>query len=112
MLTDLAILTDQVNRIQKITIVLIRDIQLGVSNTDQRVCTLGEEGVLSCQSLGHLAKLRIQRARKLGEEECHLTEMTRRPGKSTTERIRDLDAKIDAINIGANALVTVNTLVR
>ena len=38
--------------------------------------------------------------------------MTRRPGKSTTERIRDLDAKIDAINIGANALVIVDTLIR
>ena len=31
---------------------------------------------------------------------------------STTQRIRDLDAKIDTINTGANAPVTVDTLVR
>ena len=32
--------------------------------------------------------------------------------KSITRRIRDLDAKIDAINIGANAPVIVDTLIR
>ena len=32
--------------------------------------------------------------------------------ESNTQRIRDLDAKVDAINIGTNALVTVDTLIR
>ncbi|GFY95417.1 hypothetical protein Acr_10g0008020 [Actinidia rufa] len=32
--------------------------------------------------------------------------------KSTSQKIRDLDARLDAINIGINALVTVDTLIR
>ncbi|GFS37364.1 hypothetical protein Acr_00g0051530 [Actinidia rufa] len=36
----------------------------------------------------------------------------RRETKSTSQRIRDLDARLDAINTGTNAPVTVDTLVR
>ena len=38
--------------------------------------------------------------------------MTKHRDKSNTQRIRDLDAKIDAINIGVNAPVTRDTLIR
>ena len=37
--------------------------------------------------------------------------MTRHRYKSNTQRIIDLDANIDTINMGANALVTVDTLI-
>ena len=38
--------------------------------------------------------------------------MHKRGDKSTTQKIKDLDAWIDAINIGANAPVTVNALMK
>ena len=38
--------------------------------------------------------------------------MHRRRERSITQRIRDLDAKIDAINMGTNAPVTVDILIR
>ena len=50
---ELAALTDQVTRILK------RDIQLGAVSISQQVCTLDDEGVLVCRSLGHLAELKI-----------------------------------------------------
>ena len=53
MMIDLAALTDQVTRIRK------RDIQLGAVSISQQVCTLDDEGVLVCRSLGHLAELKI-----------------------------------------------------
>ena len=46
------------------------------------------------------------------EEEGHLAEMTRLLDKSTTQTIKDLDVKINDINIGTNALVTIDTLIR
>ena len=76
MLTDLAVFIDWVTKIRKVTIVLVRGIQPRVVHVGQQACTLGEEGILSCQSFSHLAKLRIWRARKLGEEEDHLARMT------------------------------------
>ncbi|GFZ02317.1 hypothetical protein Acr_15g0009250 [Actinidia rufa] len=59
-----------------IAIELVRDIQLGALSTSQQVRTPSEEGVSVCRSLGHLAKLKIQWARKLGDGEDHLIEMT------------------------------------
>ena len=50
--------------------------------------------------------------RRPREGDDHLAIMTRHQDESTTQRIKVLDAKIDAINTEANALVTVNTLIR
>ena len=58
-LIDLAVLTDQVTRIRIIIMVLVKDIQPGAISIGQQVCTPDEEGVLMCQSLGHLTELRI-----------------------------------------------------
>ena len=51
-------------------------------------------------------------AKRLGEEKSHLAMMTRNPNKSTTYRTKDLDAKIDSINIGSNVPVTIDSLIR
>ncbi|GFS33374.1 hypothetical protein Acr_00g0028020 [Actinidia rufa] len=42
----------------------------------------------------------------------HRGDHTKARDKSTSQKIRDLDARLDAINTGTNALVTVDTLVR
>ena len=76
MLIDLVVLTDQAIKICRIAIVLVKDIQIGVVNTDQQVCTPNEEGVLVCRSLNHLDELKIQWMRKPGDGEDHFTEMT------------------------------------
>ena len=76
MLIDLVVLSDQAIKICRIAIMLVRDIQPGAISTNQQVCTLGEEGVLVCWSLCHLAELRIRWARKLGDGEDHLIGMT------------------------------------
>ncbi|GFY95333.1 hypothetical protein Acr_10g0007180 [Actinidia rufa] len=51
---------------------------------------------------------------EIGEEESHLAEMTSCPDvdKSITQKIRDLDAHIDAINTSASVPVTVDALIR
>ncbi|GFZ08936.1 hypothetical protein Acr_20g0007440 [Actinidia rufa] len=87
-------------RICIIAIVLVRDIQLGVVSTDQQVCNPGEEGVMVCQSHGHITKLRIRRARKLERGEDHLTKMIELIGVmiSPPQKIKDLDTRIDTIN--------------
>ncbi|GFY94124.1 hypothetical protein Acr_09g0005700 [Actinidia rufa] len=59
-----------------------------VGSTDQQACTLGEEGVLSYQSLGHLAELRTRlviRPRDVGD---HLIEMIELMGVATNALIR------------------------
>ena len=74
-LTDLAVLVDQATIILKVDKALVRGTSLGAGKTDHQACTLNEKGVPACQSLDHLARLMIQKARKLGEGEDHLTEM-------------------------------------
>ena len=49
------------------------------SDTNHRVCTPGEKGVLSYQSFGLLAGLTIRMARKLGDAKDHLAEATELP---------------------------------
>ena len=90
MLIDLATPTDRATRIHKITILLVRDIQLGAVSTDQQVRIPGEEGVLVRQSLGHLAELRIQWARKQGDREDYLARMTKLTGTATNPVPRKL----------------------
>ncbi|GFZ09950.1 hypothetical protein Acr_21g0005490 [Actinidia rufa] len=50
---------------------------------------------------------RVRRGRSL-----YRGDHTEARDKSTSQKIRDLDARLDAINTGTNALVTVDTLVR
>ena len=45
------------------------------------------------------------------EEGCH-AEMPRHRDTSTSQKIRDLDARLDAINTGAGAPVTVDALIK
>ena len=56
----------------------------------------------------------ILRARKSGEGEGHLVGTTRRTSTeiSTTQKIKDLDAHIDAINTGENVTIIVVALIR
>ncbi|GFZ05054.1 hypothetical protein Acr_17g0006260 [Actinidia rufa] len=56
-----------------------------------------------------------QPARKPGDAEDHFTEMAELPDAEISplfREIKDLDARIDAINTGMNALVTVDTLIK
>ena len=76
MLITLAALTDRVTRIPKVTIALVGDIQVGAVHTDRQVCTPGVEGVLSCQSLDHLAELRTQLTKRPRGAGDHLARMT------------------------------------
>ena len=56
----------------------------------------------------------IRVARKQGEEEGHLAGATkhRHRDKSTTQKIKNLDTQIDAINTGANSPITMDALIR
>ncbi|GFZ18269.1 hypothetical protein Acr_27g0000080 [Actinidia rufa] len=47
-----------------------------------------------------------------GRSPHHGDQVPRRRDKSTTQKIRDLDARIDAINTGANAPVTIEALIK
>ncbi|GFY85663.1 hypothetical protein Acr_04g0004010 [Actinidia rufa] len=85
MLIELIELSDRAIRIHKIVIVLVRDIQLGAVSTDHQVFILGKEGVMVCQSLGHLAELRIRWARKPRDVDDHLAGMTKLTGAAITQ---------------------------
>ncbi|GFZ05045.1 cytochrome P450, family 72, subfamily A, polypeptide 9 [Actinidia rufa] len=63
--------------ISKIVIALVRDIHPEAVHTNQRVCTLGGEEVLSCRSPGHLAELWTRWVRKPRDTKDHLTDMTK-----------------------------------
>ncbi|GFS36114.1 hypothetical protein Acr_00g0044140 [Actinidia rufa] len=85
-LINLAIPSDQVIRIRRIAIVLVRDIQLGAVSSDQQVHTPGEEGVLVCWNLDHLAELKIRWVRKLRDGEDHLAGMTKLIGIAISQQ--------------------------
>ncbi|GFS32989.1 hypothetical protein Acr_00g0025750 [Actinidia rufa] len=76
MLIYLASFADRVTKIPKVAIALVGDIQPGAVHNDWQVCTLGVEGVLSCRSLGHLAKLRTQLTKRPRGAGDHLARMT------------------------------------
>ena len=60
------------------------------------------------RSPNHQAILPNQRARRSEGEEDHLVILN----KSTTQKIKDLDARIDAINTSENAPVIVDALIK
>ncbi|GFY81104.1 hypothetical protein Acr_01g0009130 [Actinidia rufa] len=61
----------------------------------------------SSSSESSQTRSRVRRGRSL-----HRGDHTETRDKSTSQKIRDLDARLDAINTRTNALVTVDTLVR
>ncbi|PSS21395.1 DNA double-strand break repair Rad50 ATPase like [Actinidia chinensis var. chinensis] len=73
-----------------------------------------ERSPISSESESFSRTLRVgsEEIRKRGLSPFRNDQAPRYREESTTQKIRDLDAKIDAINTGANALVTVDTLVR
>ena len=60
MLVDPAILSSRESMICRIVRVLVRDIQLGAVNTNLRVYTPDEEGVLIYLNLDHLVELKTR----------------------------------------------------
>ena len=73
-LVDPAILSSRATRIHRIIRVLVRDILRGDVNTNLRVYSPKEEGVLKYLNLNHLAELRTRQARKRRDVEDHLAE--------------------------------------
>ncbi|GFY95627.1 hypothetical protein Acr_10g0010120 [Actinidia rufa] len=80
--------------IHRVTEVQVEHVQIEIGDIDHQVHVLGEEEAPSLQNPGCLAELPTQK------------------DGSITQKIKDLDARIDAINTGTNVLVTVDTLIK
>ncbi|PSS35189.1 Metalloendoproteinase [Actinidia chinensis var. chinensis] len=74
-----------------------------IGDVDRQVLNIGERGAQFRQNHGHPTKLLKSKVGKLGDEGGLLAVTTRRPKSRqiTTQKIRDLNARIDAINTGS-----------
>ena len=64
------------------------------------------------QSSSRTHEIEGEETRRRGRSPRHNDRAPRHREESNTQRFKDLDAKIDTINIGTKALVTVDTLIR
>ncbi|GFZ02411.1 hypothetical protein Acr_15g0010190 [Actinidia rufa] len=77
----------------------------GNYESQNRQSTASETSRWTCEVRDEMIRIRGRSPRREDREPiCR--------GRSTTQKIRNLDARIDAINTGANAYVTVDALVR
>ncbi|GFY97524.1 hypothetical protein Acr_12g0000650 [Actinidia rufa] len=67
---------------------------------------------LESKSSRRTPKVKDEEVRRRGRSPRHENQVPRRRDRSTTQKIRDLDAHIDAINTGASAPITVDALIR
>ncbi|GFY94118.1 hypothetical protein Acr_09g0005640 [Actinidia rufa] len=90
---------------------MVRGIQSGVGSTDQQACTPGEEGVLSYQSLRHLAELRTRLAMRPRDVGDHLTEMIELMGVATNALIRQTKPPFTERGMRVKSLVQIQVAI-
>ena len=95
--------------IHKIIVVLVKH---EIGNVNRQVLVPDVNEVPPHQNPNHLVESLEWRARKSGKEKDHLVEITRHRDNSTSQKIRYVDARFDAINTGAGAPVTVDAFTK